>query len=125
MAAVRAAGTGKAVGEDAAVEIAPEFALGLRRGVSAAAVVVQRQPGGEVCLHDAVEESAFGLASVVNSRRAGFCGWGGHGYPDRGIGRLTVCPSGLCVHPVAQLLDGSPCRPTTMQNGAPQGAVVG
>ena len=86
MAAVRAAGAGKAVGEDAALEIAPEFALGLRRGVSAVAVVVQRQPGGEVRLDDAVEERAFGAAPVVNSQCARLCGWGGHGYPDRGIG---------------------------------------
>lgn len=44
---------GEAVGEDAAYEVAAEFALGQCRGMAATAVVVQRQPGGEVILHHA------------------------------------------------------------------------
>jgi hypothetical protein len=85
--AVRAAGSGETVGEDAAFEVAAEFAFGQCRGMAATAAVVQRQPGGEVRLDDAVENCAFGLAPVVNGRRtARFGGSGRHGYPDRGIG---------------------------------------
>jgi len=85
--AVGAAGAGKTVGEDAAVEVAAEFALRQCRGMAATAVVVQRQPGGEVILHHVVEQRAFGLAPVVNGRHtARFGGSGRHGHPDLGIG---------------------------------------
>ena len=85
--AVRAAGSGETVGEDAAFEVAAEFAFGQCRGMAATAAVVQRQPGGEVRLDDAIENRTFGLAPVVNGRRTTrFGGSGGHGHPDRGIG---------------------------------------
>ena len=87
MATVGAAGASEAVGENAAFEVAAEFTLGQCRGMAAKAVVVQRQPGGEVCLDDAVENRAFGLAPVVNGRRtARFGGNGRHGHPDRRFG---------------------------------------
>ncbi len=85
--AVRAAGTGETVGKDAAFEVTAEFAFGQCRGMAATAAVVQRQPGGEVRLDDAVENRTFGLAPVVNGRRtARFGSSGGHGHPDRRIG---------------------------------------
>ena len=85
--AVGAAGAGKTMGEDAAFEVAAEFALGQCRGMAATAVVVQRQPGGEARLDNAVENRAFGLAPVVNGRRAARLGGRGrHGHPDRWIG---------------------------------------
>ena len=87
VATVGAAGAREAVGENAAFEVAAEFALGQYRGMAATAVVVQRQPSGEVVLRHAVEQRAFGLAPVVNGRRtARFGGSGRHGHPDRGIG---------------------------------------
>ena len=49
---------------------ATESALGQSWGMAATAVVVQRQPGGEVRLDDAVEYRALGLAPVVNGQRA-------------------------------------------------------
>ena len=66
VATIGAAGASEAVGENAAFEVAAEFALGQCRGMAATAVVVQRQPGGEVRLDDAVETRTFGLAPVVN-----------------------------------------------------------
>ena len=57
------------VGEDAAFKVAAEFTFSQCRGLTAKVVVVQRQPGGEVDLDDAVENRAFGLAPVVNGRR--------------------------------------------------------
>lgn len=48
VAAVGAAGTGKAVGEDAAIEVAAEFAFGERWDRPTLLVIVQRQPSGEV-----------------------------------------------------------------------------
>ena len=103
--AVGAAGTGKAVGEGAAFEVATEFALGQCRGVTTQSVMVQRQPGGEVGLYQAVEYGAFGLASVIYGRRTARSGGnGGHGHPNRGVGRRTVCPYSLCVHPARRLL---------------------
>ena len=75
------------MGEDAAFEVAAEFAFGQRRGLPALPVIMQRQPGGEVRLYQAIENGAFGLAAVVDGRRAArLGGWGGHGHPDRGIG---------------------------------------
>lgn len=59
----------EAVGENAAFEVAAEFALGQCRGMAATAVVVQRQAGGKVRWDDAVENRAFVLAPVVNGRR--------------------------------------------------------
>ena len=85
--AVRAAGSGETVGQGAAFEVTAEFVFGQYRGMAATAAVVQRQPGGEVRLDDAVENRAFGLAPVVNGGRAArFGDSGGHGHPDRGIG---------------------------------------
>ena len=87
MTAVGAAGAGKTVGEEAAFEVTAEFALGQCRGMAATAVVVQRQPGGEVVLHPAVEKRAVGRAPVVNDRRTARLGGSDkHGHPDRGIG---------------------------------------
>ena len=59
---------------------ATESALGQSWGMAATAVVVQRQPGGEVRLDDAVENRALGLAPVVNGQRAArFGGRGRYG----------------------------------------------
>jgi len=55
VATIGAAGAREAVGENAAFEVAAEFALGQCRGMAATVVVVQRQPGGEVVLHHAVK----------------------------------------------------------------------
>ena len=52
--AVGATGAGKAVGEDAAVEIAAEFPLRCRRGGGTQPVIMQRQPGRQMGLHGAV-----------------------------------------------------------------------
>ena len=113
--AVRAAGAGKAVGEDATFEVAAEFALGQHRCLTALPVIVQRQPGGEVRLYHAVEERAFGLASVIDGGDAARVGSnGGHGHPDRRAGCLTVCPSSSCVHPVVRLLDKLLTRPASL-----------
>jgi hypothetical protein len=50
-------------------------------------VIVQRQAGGEVRLHQALEDGAFWLASVAKVGSATrFRGSGGHGHPDRVIG---------------------------------------
>ena len=47
----------------------------------------------------------FGLASVIYGRRTARSGGnGGHGHPNRGVGRRTVCPYSLCVHPARRLL---------------------
>ncbi len=55
--------------------------------MSVTAVVIERQPGGEVRLYHAGENRAFRLALAANGRRAArLGGCGGHGHPDRGIG---------------------------------------
>jgi hypothetical protein len=91
--AVGAAGTGKAVGEDAAVEVAAEFAFAQRRDSAARSVVLQRQPGGEVRLHEPVEQRSLRAPALIDGRLlAGLCGLGGHAHPDRGIGM------GNCMH---------------------------
>lgn len=46
MAAIGTAGARKTVGEDAALKIPAEFALGKCRGAATLLVIVQRQPGG-------------------------------------------------------------------------------
>jgi hypothetical protein len=66
MSAVGAARTGKAVGEDAAVEIAAKFPLGYRRSDSPGAVILKRQPRRQVRLHGAIEQRALGLATAVD-----------------------------------------------------------
>jgi hypothetical protein len=50
---VGAAGAGKAVGEDATVETAAKLPLDHRRGCGSGAVIVQRQPRRQMCLHSA------------------------------------------------------------------------
>ncbi len=93
MTAISTTGAGKAVGEDAALKIAAEFALGKRRGAATLVVIVQSQTGGEMRLHEAVEHRAFGVPAVVGGSRARRDRGGGvHVYPDRGPGRTTVCP---------------------------------
>ena len=77
VAAVGAAGTGKSVGEDAAIEVAAEFAFGERRSRPTLPVIVQRQPGGEVRLDETIEERALGAPAAIDGRRR---------HPDRGIG---------------------------------------
>lgn len=80
VASVGTAGASEAVGENAAFEVTAEFVLGQYRGMTATAVVVQRQLGGEVVLQHALEKRAVGLAPVVNGRRtARFGGSGKHG----------------------------------------------
>ena len=66
MSAVGAAGAGKAVGEDAAVEVAAEFPPGYRRCSLPGAVIVKCQPGGKMRLHGAIEQRALGLATAVD-----------------------------------------------------------
>ncbi len=51
------AGTGKAVGKNAAFEIAAEFALSARWNLPALSVIMERQPGGKVRLDQAVDPS--------------------------------------------------------------------
>ncbi len=89
---VGAAGAGKAVREDAAVEVTAKFPLDHCRGYGSGAVIVQRQPRCQMRLHGAIEQRAFGLAAMVDSaagRGAGGGGRsGGHDRPVRGSGRL-------------------------------------
>ena len=66
VAALGTTGAGKAVGEDAAVEIAPEFPLGYRRSASPEPVISKRQPGRQVRLHGAIEQCALGLAKAAD-----------------------------------------------------------
>ena len=107
VAAIGTAGAGKTVGENAAFEVATEFTFGKCRGASAISVVVLRQPGGQMRLHHAVKQRAFRLAPVVNRRHATrFGNCVRHEHPNRGIGRMTVCPYSSQIHPVARLLDG-------------------
>jgi len=61
-----AAGTGEAVGEDAAVEVAAQFPLGGRGRARAGTIFLKRQPGGKIGLHRAIEQRALGLATAVD-----------------------------------------------------------
>ena len=80
---VSAAGAGKAVGEDAALEIAAKFPLDRRRGAAPGPVIRQCQPGGKMCLYRAVEQRALGLATAVDSTAGRGAGGGGQGRPER------------------------------------------
>ena len=62
-------------GEEAAFEVAAEFAFGQCRGIAATAVVVQHQPGGEVRLDDAVENRTFGAGGKRPARRSIWQQW--------------------------------------------------
>ena len=66
MSAVGAAGAGKAVGEDAAVEVAAQFPPGYRRCSLPGAVIVKCQPGGKMRLQGAIEQRAPGLVTAVD-----------------------------------------------------------
>jgi len=66
MSARSAAGTGEAVGEDAAVEVAAEFPLGGRGRARPDAIILKRQPGSKMGLHRAIEQRALGLATAVD-----------------------------------------------------------
>ena len=57
------------MGEDAAVQIAAKFAFAQRRGRPNLPVILQRQPGDEVRLHEAVKQRALGVAAVIDGRR--------------------------------------------------------
>ena len=62
MAALGAAGTGKAVGADAAFEVAAQFPFDVSRRRSAGPTVSGAfQPGRQMGVHRAVEQGAFGL----------------------------------------------------------------
>ena len=66
MAAIRATGAGKAVGEDAAFEIAAEFALRCRWGSLTGALIVKRQPRRQVRLNSVIEQRTLGLAAAID-----------------------------------------------------------
>ena len=82
MATHRAAGTGEAVGQDAALQVASQFALhvaGYRVPIAVAvAVARQREVGLQVLLDEPVEDGLLGATTGVDSRAASL--WtGGHG----------------------------------------------
>lgn len=56
----------KAVGQDAAFEVAAEFPPGYRRCGLPGAVILKRQPGGKMRLHGAIEQRAFEFATAVD-----------------------------------------------------------
>ena len=66
MSAVGAAGTGEAVGEDAAVEVAAQFPLGDRWRARSGAIILQCQPGGKMGLRRAIEQRVLGLATALD-----------------------------------------------------------
>ena len=66
VSAVGAAGAGKAVGEDAAVEVAAEFPPGGCRRVRPGAIILKCQPGGKMRLRGATEQRALGLATAAD-----------------------------------------------------------
>jgi hypothetical protein len=59
-------GTDKAVGEDAALEIATEAALDIRWRRLASGPAGQFQPGGEVRLDGAIPQRLLGTAALIN-----------------------------------------------------------
>jgi len=61
-----AAGTGEAVGEDAAVEVVAQFPLGGCGRARSGAIILKRQPSGKMGLHRATEQRALGLATAVD-----------------------------------------------------------
>jgi len=66
VAALAAAGTGEAVGQDAAFEVAAEFALDVSWHRSARRALAREfAPGCEVALRGAIEHSALGLAAAI------------------------------------------------------------
>ena len=80
MATHRAAGTGEAVGQDAALQVASQFALHVAgyRVPIAVAVARQREVGLQVLLDEPVEDGLLGATTGVDSRAASL--WtGGHG----------------------------------------------
>lgn len=87
MAAGRAAGTGKAVGEDAAGEIVTEFTFHRARYARAIAVACQGKVAFQVFLHQAVEDGVLGTASAVG---AGARARGGHDRVRRDRRLMTV-----------------------------------
>jgi len=66
MSARSAAGTGEAVGEDAAVEVAAELPLGGCGRARPGAILLARKPSGKMSLHRAIEQRALGLATAVD-----------------------------------------------------------
>ena len=90
MTTVSTAGAGKAMGEDAAGEVAAEFPRGRRWRSRPCPVILQCQPGGKMGLYRAVEQCALGLAAVVEAAAGRGAGDGGHGRPARWSGTNTV-----------------------------------
>jgi hypothetical protein len=92
--ALATAGTGKAVGENAAFEVAAKFALDVGRHRSARRTVTREfEPGRQVALHGAIEQCAFWLAAAIARGARGRAGRAGrHDHPDWGIG-MEDCAS--------------------------------
>ena len=91
VAAISAAGPGKAVSKDAAVEVATKYPLGNTWDTAAAAVIEQRKPGCQMVLHCAVEQRALRTPLAIGGRRS-WRDWGGGGlvYLDRGPYRKNI-----------------------------------
>ena len=66
MPALRAAGPGEAVREDASVEVAAQSPLGGCWRARPGAILLKRKPGGKMSLHRAIEQGAFGPATAVD-----------------------------------------------------------
>jgi|AVFP01.1.fsa_nt_gi hypothetical protein len=70
MPAVRASGPGEAIGEDAALQIAPKFPFHIGRDALPVPVVLARECelGLQVLLDDLVEGGSRGVATAVRDR---------------------------------------------------------
>jgi hypothetical protein len=66
VSAVGAAGTGEAVDQDAAFKVAAEFPLGDGGCACPGAILLKRQPCGQMRQHLAIEQRALGLTTAVD-----------------------------------------------------------
>ncbi len=80
MTALLAASPGNAMGENATLEVATKFSLGVgRHGVIFPIVMTEREEGLEVHLDDLIQRRSGGISPLVLARSTSFGVLGGHG----------------------------------------------